>query len=63
MELIRRIRRGGYFTQHQITAADQFETLEKIIDQVAGSGQIKLYFIVDRRDFVEKAKSVYASYA
>jgi hypothetical protein len=30
---------------------------------VAGSGQIKLYFIVDRRDFVEKAKTVYASYA
>lgn len=62
-ELIRRFRRGGYFTQHQITATDQFEILEKIIDQVAGSGQIKLYFIVDRRDFVEKTKTVYASYA
>jgi hypothetical protein len=61
--LIKRIRRGGYFTQHQITATDQFEILEKIIDQVAGSGRIKLYFIVDRRDFVEKTKSVYASYA
>jgi len=63
IELLKRIRRGGYFTQHQITPTDQFQALEKIIDLVAGSGQIKLYFIVDRRDFVEKTKSVYASYA
>jgi hypothetical protein len=63
MELIRRLRRGGYLTAHGISATDQFEILEKIIDEVAGSGSLKLYFIVDRREFLEKVKSVYASYA
>jgi hypothetical protein len=28
-----------------------------------GSGKVKLYYIVDRRDFLEKVKSVYARYA
>jgi hypothetical protein len=28
-----------------------------------GSGNVKLYYIVDRRDFLEKVKSVYARYA
>jgi hypothetical protein len=63
MELIRRLRRGGYLNAHNITANDQFEILEKLLDEVAGSGQQKLYFIVDRREFLEKVKSVYASYA
>jgi len=39
------------------------EALEKLLDEVAGSGQLKLYIIVDRRDFLEKVKTVYASYA
>ena len=63
MELIRRMRRGGYLESHQITGADQFETFEKLIDEVAGSGNVKLYFIVDRREFLDKVKSVYAAYA
>jgi hypothetical protein len=63
MELIRRLRRGGYLEAHGITAFDQFEILEKLLDEVAGSGQLKLYFVVDRREFLEKVKSVYASYA
>ena len=42
---------------------DQFEILERLLDEVAGSGQLKLYFVVDRREFLEKVKSVYASYA
>jgi hypothetical protein len=36
---------------------------EKLIDEVAGSGSLKLYYIVDRREFIDKVKSVYASYA
>ena len=63
MELIRRMRKGGYLAAHNIEATDQFETLEKLLDEVAGSGQLKLYYLVDRREFLEKVKSVYASYA
>lgn len=63
MELIRRLRRGGYLNAHGITATDQFEILEKLLDEIAGSGKLKLYFIVDRREFLEKVKTVYASYA
>jgi hypothetical protein len=63
MELIRRMRKGGYLAAHNIKASDQFEILEKLLDEVAGSGQLKLYYIVDRREFLEKVKSVYASYA
>ena len=63
MELIHRLRRGGYLAAHGITATDQFEILEKLLDEMAGSGQLKVYFIVDRREFLEKVKTVYASYA
>ena len=63
MELIRRMRKGGYLASHSIEGVDQFEIFEKLLDEVAGSGQLKLYYIVDRREFIEKIKSVYASYA
>jgi hypothetical protein len=62
MDLIRRMRKGGYLSAHNIEATDQFEIFEKLIDEVAGSGQLKVYYIVDRREFLEKVKSVYASY-
>ncbi len=58
-ELIRRMRKGGYLTARGIVATDQFEVLEKLVDEVAGSGPLKLYYVVDRREFLEKAKSVY----
>jgi len=63
MELIRRMRRGGYLDAHGISATDQFEIFEKLLDEVAGSGQLKLYYLVDRREFIDKVKAVYASYA
>ena len=63
MELIRRMRKGGYLSAHNIDATDQFEIFEKLLDEVAGSGQLKLYYLVDRREFIDKVKSVYASYA
>ena len=63
MELIRRMRKGGYLAAHNIEVTDQFEIFEKLIDEVAGSGQLKLYYVVDRREFLEKVKTVYASYA
>lgn len=63
MDLIRRIRRGGYLNTHGIDATDQFEILDKMVDEVAGTGNLKLYFVVDRKEFLEKVKTVYASYA
>src|SRR6201988_101486 len=63
MELLRRMRKGGYLTAHNIEGVDQFEIFEKLLDELAGSGQLKLYYIVDRREFIDKVKSVYASYA
>lgn len=63
MDLIHRIRRGGYLNSHGITTTDQFEILDKMVDEVAGTGNLKLYFVVDRKEFLEKVKTVYASYA
>lgn len=63
LELIRRMRKGGYLRAHAIDATDQFEILEQLLDEVAGSGKIKLYFVVDRREFLDRVKTVYASYA
>jgi hypothetical protein len=63
MELIRRMRRGGYLEAHKISDTDQYEIFEKLIDEVAGSGNVKLYFVVDRREFLDRVKSVYAAYA
>ena len=63
LELLRRMRKGGYLSAHGIEAGDQFEMFEKLIDEVAGSGPLKLYYVVDRREFIDKVKSVYAAYA
>ena len=63
LELIRRMRNSGYLAAHSISATDQFEIFEKLLDEVAGSGQLKVYYLVDRREFIDKVKSVYASYA
>jgi len=63
-ELIRRLRYGGYLEAKEIPPGDQFEILDQLIEKLSGgSGKIKLYYIVDRRDFLEKVKSVYARYA
>jgi len=62
-DLIRRLKFGGYLDAKEISG-DQFEILEQLMDQLAGgSGKVKLYYVVDRRDFLEKVKSVYARYA
>ena len=62
-DLIRRLKFGGYLDAKEISG-DQFEILEQLMDQLAGgSGKVKLYYVVDRRDFLEEVKSVYARYA
>jgi hypothetical protein len=63
-ELIGRLRYVGYLNSKGISLGDQFEILEQLIETVAGgSGNIKVYYLVDRRGFLEKAKSVYTRYA
>ena len=63
-ELIRRLRYGGYLDAKEVSPGDQFEILDQLIEKLSGgSGAVKLYYIVDRRDFLEKVKSVYARYA
>ncbi|MGH9871339.1 MAG: hypothetical protein ACRD9S_02600 [Pyrinomonadaceae bacterium] len=63
-DLIRRLRYGGYLEAKEIMPGDQFEILEQLMEKLAGgSGNVKLYYIVDRRDFLEKVKTVYARYA
>jgi hypothetical protein len=47
LELLRRMRKGGYLSAHGIEGADQFELFEKLIDEVAGSGALK--FLLHRR--------------
>jgi len=63
-DLIRRLRYGGYLEAKEIAPGDQFEIFEQLMDKLAGgSGNVKLYYIVDRRDFLEKVKTVYARYS
>ena len=63
VELLRRLRRGGYLSEHGITERDQFEILEKVVDEVTGGDEpVRLHFIVDRREFLDRLKAVYAEY-
>jgi hypothetical protein len=63
-ELVRRLRYSGYLDAKELSGADQSETLDAIIEKIAGGqGKVKLYHIVDRREFLDKVKSVYARYA
>jgi hypothetical protein len=58
------LRYSGYLGNQEITETDQFEILEKLVDKLSGgTAKSKLYHVVDRRDFLEKVKSVYAKYA
>jgi hypothetical protein len=64
IELVRRLRYSGHLEAQGITERDQFDVLEKLIEHLTGGeGAVKLYYIVDRRDFLEKVKTVYARYA
>ena len=63
-ELIRRLRYSGYLEANQITESDQSEILERLVEKLSGgSARTRLYYVVDRRDFLEQVKSVYSRYA
>lgn len=64
VELIRRLRYSGYLAANEITESDQFGILERLVEKLSGgSARTKLYYVVDRRNFLEKVKSVYSRYA
>lgn len=64
IELVRRLRYSGHLLAQGITERDQFDVLEKLVEHLTGGeGVVKLYHIVDRRDFLDKVKTVYARYA
>src|SRR5256714_1245060 len=54
-EFVRRLHHSGHLAAHGIIEGDQFEALEKLIeDLTGGDAPVKLYHIVDRRDFLDK---------
>ena len=64
LELVRRLRHSGYLNSQGITEHDPFEVLEKVVEHLAGGSDemVKLYYVVDRRDLLDKVKVVYAKY-
>jgi hypothetical protein len=63
-ELIRRLRYFGYLKVMGVGDADQFEILDTVIEKLAGgAGSVRMYYLVDRREFLEKVKAVYAKYS
>ncbi|HEX8748460.1 MAG TPA: hypothetical protein VF717_14905 [Pyrinomonadaceae bacterium] len=64
LDLVRRMRYGGYLESRGITERDQFEVLEQLVEHLTGGdAPVKLYYLIDRRDFLDKVKTVYAAYA
>jgi hypothetical protein len=64
LELVRRLRQTGYLDARGVAERDQFDVLEKLIDQLTGGDEaVKLHYVLDRRDFLDKVKTVYAHYA
>ncbi|MFL6231141.1 MAG: hypothetical protein ACJ741_20375 [Pyrinomonadaceae bacterium] len=63
-ELVRRLRQTGYLDARGIKEREQSEVLEKLIEGLTGGdAPVKLHYILDRRDFLDKVKTVYAHYA
>ncbi|MCA1594576.1 MAG: hypothetical protein LC754_18505 [Acidobacteria bacterium] len=63
-ELVRRMRYSGHLDAQGITERDQFDVLEKLVEHLAGGDStLKLHYIVDRRDLLDKVKTVTARYA
>lgn len=63
-EFVRRLRHSGHLDAQGITERDGFDVLEKLIEGMAGGDEsVKLHYLLDRRDFLDKVKTVYARYA
>jgi hypothetical protein len=58
-ELMKRLRRIGYFEAKGIEAGEPFEAFEQAIAGIVDSGPGAVYYAVDRKDYLVKLKSVY----
>ena len=58
-ELIRRLRRIGYFEAKDIKADDPYEEFEFAVSKLVDSGPAAVYYAVDRKDYLDKLKAIY----
>lgn len=58
-ELVRRLRRAGYFEAKGIRSGDSYEAFEEAVAGLVDSGPSAVYYAVDRGDYLAKLKSVY----
>jgi hypothetical protein len=58
-ELMKRLRRIGYFEAKGVEASEPFEAFEQAIAGIVDSGPGAVYYAVDRKDYLEKLKSIY----
>ncbi|HEY3139010.1 MAG TPA: hypothetical protein VGL29_23525 [Blastocatellia bacterium] len=58
-ELMRRLRRIGYLEAKRIDADEPYEAFEQAIAALVDSGPDAVYYAVDRKDYLEKLKSIY----
>jgi hypothetical protein len=58
-ELMKRLRRIGYFEARGVEADEPYEAFEQAIGAIVDSGPDAVYYAVDRMDYLEKLKSVY----
>ncbi len=63
-ELVRRMRHAGHLDARGINDRDQFDVLERLVEGLSGGdAPLKLHYVIDRRDLLDKVKTVYESYA
>ena len=63
-EFVRRLRHTGQLDAQGVAGGDQFEVLEQLIENLSGGdAPVKLHYFLDRRDFLDKVKTVYARYS
>jgi hypothetical protein len=56
-ELFARLRNAGYLRAVGVAAQNPSDAIEQLLEHLSGGGTaVKFYYIVDRRDFLEKAK-------
>ena len=58
-ELMRRLHRIGYFKAKGIEIGDAYEEFEQAIARIVDSGPSAVYYAVDRKNYLDKLKSIY----